>query len=134
MLGVLEMAHVPMKQSELITVAMSRGSTPPKGFLYNLSTVFVSLFLEASHSYTVFPFLHHISLCAVGYSAYFLTRPIWFSRRQGQAQWFDPDHPTMYRTNQHGGAQRHSGLPTEYSQVKTQLCCKGCTSSTCQKY
>ena len=40
-------------------------------------------------------------------------------RGQRSAQWSDPDHPSQFRPDQHGGAQCNTGLPAQYPQVHT---------------
>ena len=40
-------------------------------------------------------------------------------RGQRPAQWSDLDHPSQFRSDQHGGAQRHAGLSAQHSQVHT---------------
>lgn len=41
-----------------------------------------------------------------------------FERRQRPAQRSDPDHPPQFRSDQHGGAQCHFGLPAQHPKVR----------------
>lgn len=40
-------------------------------------------------------------------------------RGERPAQWSDPEHPAQLRSDQHGRAQRHTGLPAQHSQVRS---------------